>query len=235
MHRARKPGRLISQGPVGPFFMLYCPAAMSLLRPLLTAPLFILGMAALGGCEKAEVPAPASVSSSLVSQDAASSPASAPSAPSQPEVIKGVFFWGPEVETISPCNTNQSYWLEGNEILLAPLEELALAKANQANEAYQPIYAELRVVRKGQATDGFAVEYDGVVELQEVLRSSNTIPPDCKLIETPDPGQEPAAEPVAETASAAASGTASAPKVAASAASHPNRKMRRRPASAPAK
>ena len=177
---------------------------MHLHRPLLTLPLLLAGASLIAGCQKTETPVPASMSSSLVGPSAVL-PASAASAPvGHPELVKGIYFWGPEVETISPCNTNQTFWLDGSEGALAPLEEMALDKANRANEAYQPIYAELRVVRKGQATDGFAVEYDGVVELQEVVASNAEVPANCKLIELPTPPAEPASE-AASAADAAAS------------------------------
>ena len=183
---------------------------MHLHRPLLTLPMLLAGASLIAGCQKTETPVPASMSSSLVGPSAVL-PASAASAPvGHPELVKGIYFWGPEVETISPCNTNQTFWLDGSEGALAPLEEMALDKANRANEAYQPIYAELRVIHKGQATDGFAVEYDGVVELQEVLASNSEVPSDCKLIEEPTPPAEPASEPV-QTASQPASPPVSAP------------------------
>lgn len=183
---------------------------MPLHRSLLTLPLLLAGLSLVAGCQKTETHAPASMSSSLVGPSAVL-PASAASLPaSASEVIKGIYFWGPEVETISPCNTNQTFWLDGSESALAPLEEMALDKANRANEAYQPIYAELRVIRKGQATDGFAVEYDGVVELQEVIASNAEVPSGCKLIEVPTPPAEPASEP-ASAAMDAASQPASAP------------------------
>ena len=184
-----------------------CPIAllpMPLYRSALILPLLTTSLFSVTGCQKTDEQAPASASSSLVGPSAVL-PASAASAPAaSPELIKGIYFWGPEVETISPCNTNQTFWLDGSETVLAPLEEMALDKANRANEAYQPIYAELRVVRKGQATDGFAVEYDGVVELQEVVASNAEVPADCKLIELPTPPAEPASE-AASAADAAAS------------------------------
>ena len=100
-------------------------------------------------------------------------------------LIRGVYTWGAEVETLSPCNTDKTYWLEGNEAMLAPLQEMAMKKADAANEAYQPIYVEVQASYAGQATDGFAVDYDGVMQLQAVQASSNAVPADCKLLDMP--------------------------------------------------
>ena len=101
--------------------------------------------------------------------------------------MQGVFFWGPEVETFSPCNTNQTFWLDGEPEQLAPLEDMAMEKADQANEAYQPVYVEIHATQMGPATDGYAVEYDGVLALQQVVKLSPEVPSTCKLIEQPPP------------------------------------------------
>ena len=71
------------------------------------------------------------------SASAASSPEATAAAVT---LVKGIYTWGPEVETFSPCNTNKTYWLEGSDAMLAPLQEMALKKADAGNEAYQPIY-----------------------------------------------------------------------------------------------
>ena len=99
------------------------------------------------------------------------------------KLVKGIYTWGAEVETLSPCNTDKTYWLEGREELLAPLQDLAMKKADAANEAYQPIYVEAQVVYAGQATDGFAVDYDGVMQLQAVKIASGNVPSQCKLLD----------------------------------------------------
>ncbi len=102
-----------------------------------------------------------------------------------PTLVRGIYTWGAEVETLSPCNTDKTYWLEGREELLAPLQDLAMKKADAANEAYQPIYVEARVVYAGKATDGFAVDYDGVMQLQAVQTARSNVPPECKLLDVP--------------------------------------------------
>ena len=99
------------------------------------------------------------------------------------KLVKGIYTWGAEVETLSPCNTDKTYWLEGREELLAPLQDLAMKKADAANEAYQPIYVEAQIVYAGQATDGFAVDYDGVMQLQAVKIASGNVPSQCKLLD----------------------------------------------------
>lgn len=150
-------------------------------RLLLITPALML----LAACQPAgdATNAPASSAASAVAIAPASAAASAADAP----LMQGVFFWGPEVETFSPCNTNQTFWLDGEPEQLAPLEDMAMEKADQANEAYQPVYVEIHATQMGPATDGYAVEYDGVLALQQVVKLSPEVPSTCKLIEQPPP------------------------------------------------
>ena len=130
-------------------------------------------------------PAAAEQTSISDAGSAAQSPASAASAATVGTVtlVKGIYTWGPEVETFSPCNTNKTYWLEGGDAMLAPLQEMALKKADASNEAYQPIYVELQAAQAGKATDGFAADYDGLMQLHQVVKSSSKVPADCKLLD----------------------------------------------------
>lgn len=134
----------------------------------------------------------ASVPASDAAADNASEAASA--AQAAVEAVRGIYTWGSEVETLSPCNSDKTYWLEGDETLLAPLQELAIKKADMANEAYQPIYVELQVRYAGQATDGFAVDYDGVMQLHAVQSASGRVPADCPLLDVPAISINPASQ-----------------------------------------
>lgn len=145
----------------------------------------------LSACQPSGAPVSAA-SAGLAVTEAASAPASdavidnAASAPQAAVVaVRGIYTWGNEVETLSPCNSDKTYWLEGDEVLLAPLQELALKKADAANEAYQPIYVEVQVSHAGRATDGFAVDYDGVMQLHAVQSASGRVPADCPLLDLP--------------------------------------------------
>ena len=157
----------------------------------------------LSACQPSGAPVSAA-SAGLAVTEAASAPASdaainnaseAASAPQTAVVpVRGIYTWGSEVETLSPCNSDKTYWLEGSEALLAPLQELALKKADAANEAYQPIYVEVQVRHAGRATDGFAVDYDGVMQLQAVQSASDRVPADCPLLDVPASSATPASQ-----------------------------------------
>lgn len=91
--------------------------------------------------------------------------------------IRGLYFWGHEVETFHPCGTDKAYWIVGEESLLEPLRDKA--KQASATRHYQPIYVEIVAVSEGKATDGFAADYDGVYRLKSVATVSSSAPSGC--------------------------------------------------------
>jgi hypothetical protein len=91
--------------------------------------------------------------------------------------IRGLYFWGHEVETFHPCGSDKAYWVVGEESLLQPLRDKA--KEASAARPYQPIYVEVVVVPEGKATDGFAADYDGVYRFKSVATVSYSPPPGC--------------------------------------------------------
>ena len=168
----------------------------------------LLGTAALcmtlAACQRDQAAAPAASDAALPA--AVASGASTASATSA-TTLKGVYTFGPEVETFAPCNSDKTYWLVTDGDLLDPLQDLAMQKGDASNDAYPSIYLEGDFVPGQPATDGFAVDYDGVYNLSAVRQSSKDIPSTCKLL-------EPAATPK-KHASEQADGTksaASAPK-----------------------
>lgn len=125
---------------------------------------------------------PASTAMPAASQAAASAASAAAASAAQGPLLKGIYTWGPEVESFAPCNTDKTYWLEGSDALLAPLQDIAMKKADAANEAYQPVYVEIHAHDIGKASDGFAVEYDSVMRLDQVAAANAEVPADCKLL-----------------------------------------------------
>ena len=165
----------------------------------LTSLLLSLALGVAGCSPKANTPAADTQASAASSATAASAPAAEqastadagsaaqPSVPAASDtavtLVKGIYTWGSEVETFSPCNTNKTYWLEGSDAMLVPLQEMALKKADANNEAYQPIYVELQAAQAGKATDGFAADYDGLMQLHQVVHASSKVPADCKVLD----------------------------------------------------
>ncbi|PIE43453.1 MAG: hypothetical protein CSA50_04895 [Gammaproteobacteria bacterium] len=97
----------------------------------------------------------------------------------QAAAVAGVYTYGHEVEAFMPCNLDKDYWITGQGAVLNTLKEASLAKSKQLKKPYQGIYAELRLALLPEAEDGFAADYDGVVEALEVKTWANDIPEDC--------------------------------------------------------
>ncbi|PIE42710.1 MAG: hypothetical protein CSA50_08970 [Gammaproteobacteria bacterium] len=93
--------------------------------------------------------------------------------------VAGVYIYGHEVESFTPCDTKTDYWITGHKTVLGTLKEASLAKARQLAKPYQGVYAELRLALLPAAEDGFAADYDGVVEALEVKTWASDIPETC--------------------------------------------------------
>ena len=94
---------------------------------------------------------------------------------------RGRFYFGPEVQVFEPCTELKAYWVDGNEKALKPL----LTRSEQLNEkrgkANLPVYVELlgRIDTKTKR-EGPAQDYDGLLHVSKVLKSSTTLPKRCR-------------------------------------------------------
>ncbi|MCK3657642.1 hypothetical protein A4G18_02670 [Pasteurellaceae bacterium Pebbles2] len=104
----------------------------------------------------------ASVALIVACQDKESAPAQALSSN-----VVGQYIYGQEVETFNLCGAKEAYWATGDVKLLEPLREKALKLAEEKNEPYQPVYVNIDYVDLGKAKDGFAAEYDSVIEIKK--------------------------------------------------------------------
>ena len=94
---------------------------------------------------------------------------------------RGRFYWGPDVQVFEPCTELKAYWVEGNDRMLKPLITRSEALAEKRGKVHLPVYVELmgrldtRSARQGPAQD-----YDGLLHVSKVLRTSTAIPKRCK-------------------------------------------------------
>lgn len=93
--------------------------------------------------------------------------------------MRGQYYWGHEVETFHPCGSDQAYWVVGSQSLLLPLRTMVDKVVAEKATPYQPIYVEIAAESEGKATDGFAEEYDGVINITRVLAAREQTPDDC--------------------------------------------------------
>ena len=93
---------------------------------------------------------------------------------------RGNYYWGHEVETFHPCDSEQAFWVTGSDVVLQPLRDEARKSSIADSKPYQPIYVEIFAVPEGKSGDGFAADYDGVYRVTFVKKFSTGIPSNCR-------------------------------------------------------
>ena len=97
------------------------------------------------------------------------------------DILRGRVYWGHEVRAFHPCDSKQTYWLEGEEWTLRPLRRRAERLRGRSGKPYPPIYVEaLGTIDIDAKREGFARDYDGLLRLREVARVSDVVPDGCR-------------------------------------------------------
>lgn len=93
------------------------------------------------------------------------------------QTLSGHYIYGHEVNSFKPCGHKDIFWVIGsNEILELMAENYSIHTTNPYDEVYIKIIGEY--LKK--ASDGFAMDYDGQVQVHKIFfmnKKSNT---DCK-------------------------------------------------------
>ncbi len=79
--------------------------------------------------------------------------------------VKGLLVFGHEVASFSPINSSKVYWIYDKK---GKLYKLYKRISGDNSAPYRPVIAKLMVKHKGQATEGFAEQYDGVLETLKI-------------------------------------------------------------------
>ncbi len=72
---------------------------------------------------------------------------------------------GHEVSAFTPYNSSKYYWITGFGEQITKMYKEATSKATAP---YTPVIAELVVKDKGKAKEGFAEDYDSILEIIEI-------------------------------------------------------------------
>ncbi|MCL2912691.1 hypothetical protein L2725_02660 [Shewanella corallii] len=106
--------------------------------------------------------------------------------PAAPTVWRGIYTSGAEVSEFAPCNSaGQYYWLSlaqtdvGFDRLKSRVNELRLTRG----EPYPAVYIEFVGEAVGKASDGFAADYDEVIQLRRLVGFDDTLPAECPASE----------------------------------------------------
>ena len=95
-------------------------------------------------------------------------------------VYKGIYTWGAEVETFSPCDSNKTWWVLASEPVWLQLRN---AHQSLTTKPYEGIYAEVSGAYVGAATEelgvAFAAQYDGILRITDVKVTRKRLGSDC--------------------------------------------------------
>jgi len=104
----------------------------------------------------------------------------APAFSAEPE-IRGRYHYGAEVESFSPCNSKNTYWVSGEASKLKSLRDRA-DRLRNASSPYPPIYVKfVGRVNYAAKREGFAADYDALFEVEKVVKASNVVPSHCAV------------------------------------------------------
>jgi len=93
------------------------------------------------------------------------------------KIYEGIYIWGHEVHSFTPCNSKISYWV-GYHYAGHWMNEFY--KQNHT-KPYQKMYIKFRGRILDEQVDGFAEQYDGLIHISEVKNYSFDIPKSCAV------------------------------------------------------
>lgn len=91
------------------------------------------------------------------------------------QVYEGLYSWGPEVHSFTPCGDETSYWVSFD----WAGAEMHEHYKQYFDNPYQPMFIEFRGHILDEKVDGFAEEYDGLIRVSDVHRFTFDIPGRC--------------------------------------------------------
>ena len=94
---------------------------------------------------------------------------------------RGRFYWGPEVQVFEPCAEVKSFWVKADQKTLQPLINRSEQLRLKHGKPYRPLYVELiGSVDIKSKREGFAADYDGILHVRKLVRTSDSIPKRCR-------------------------------------------------------
>ncbi len=97
---------------------------------------------------------------------------------------KGIYISGHEVSSYQPCEEALTYWVTATPAS-DTLNQLSIRLSESRNAPYQPIYIESEIHPVDRNShpafiDGFAADYDAVIEITNVTVQLTDIPSHCQ-------------------------------------------------------
>ena len=93
------------------------------------------------------------------------------------QTLIGHYTYGHEVSSFQPCGKKEAFWVNGsNEIL----ELMETKYSNYVTKPYDEVFLEITGDFEGKATDGFAMDYDGQIQVKRIVLMKKKSDSDCK-------------------------------------------------------
>jgi hypothetical protein len=96
--------------------------------------------------------------------------------------VRGLYFYGPQLEVFFPCGSTVEYWVTGAPTVLKPLRERVVAQERRGAPVGKPLFivATGTIDRRARHTGGPSDHYDGVFRVRQVKRVEGEIPANCR-------------------------------------------------------
>ncbi|GEM_PF-427148 len=92
------------------------------------------------------------------------------------KTLKGELILGHEARTFKPCGSDKTFWISDK---TGKLKQL-YTELTKSEKPYSPIFAEIEVIDKGRAKEGFPADYESTYEIIKVLKTRDLSDKDCK-------------------------------------------------------
>jgi NlpE C-terminal OB domain len=92
--------------------------------------------------------------------------------------LTGHYIYGHEVNSFQPCDREETLWVRGSN------EQLELMKKeylNYASKPYEEVFIEITGDYLDKSSDGFAMDYDGQIQVERLITIRKKSDSDCTL------------------------------------------------------
>lgn len=96
----------------------------------------------------------------------------------QDSEYKGLYYYGPEVDSFKPCNFPDIFWVSHGWGSIN--SDLKGFYKKSTKEAYQPIYIEFIGHPHYEESDGFEASYDCTVHISKIIKMEALVPSGCE-------------------------------------------------------
>jgi hypothetical protein len=91
--------------------------------------------------------------------------------------LSGHYIYGHEANSFQPCGGEKVYWVSGSDKML---ELMAKKYSKLTTEPHEEVFAQIVGQQLGKATDGFAMDYDGQIQVIELIFMKKKSDTDCQ-------------------------------------------------------